>query len=166
MKKLFFAGAIAALLLAACGDEESKVEEKNNEVATGQTSTQADWKSEINKIASNSDAVADKYNAIEAYMMSYRDRITDAEVKQFTSDIIDDYKSRKYLSELTNHERMLTNIFKSYIVSEKSKDQATIDFAFDYFQNMKYTYRGVDAVYSDAVKANEGQMDKALKQIK
>lgn len=99
-------------------------------------------------------------------MMSYRDRITDAEVKQFTSDIIDDYKSRKYLSELTNHERMLTNIFKSYIVSEKSKDQATIDFAFDYFQNMKYTYRGVDAVYSDAVKANEGQMDKALKQIK
>lgn len=139
---------------------------KNNEVATGQTSTQADWKSEINKIASNSDAVADKYNAIEAYMMSYRDRITDAEVKQFTSDIIDDYKSRKYLSELTNHERMLTNIFKSYIVSEKSKDQATIDFAFDYFQNMKYTYRGVDAVYSDAVKANEGQMDKALKQIK
>lgn len=28
MKKIFFVGAIAALLLAACGDEESKVEEK------------------------------------------------------------------------------------------------------------------------------------------
>jgi len=40
------------------------------------------------------------------------------------------------------------------------------DFAFDYLQNMKYTYRGADTVDSESVKSNEEQMNKALKEIK
>lgn len=136
--------------------EKSVKEQLNKEVA--------DWKSKIKEIAENDDKPADKYYAVEKLMMEYKTKFNKDEIEQFKSDIINDYKSRDYLSELNNHERMLTNIFKSYIV-ERNSEGAVKDFAFDYHQNLKYTYRGVDAVDSSAVKSNERQMDKALKEM-
>lgn len=38
-------------------------------------------------------------------------------------------------------------------------------FAFDFYQNTKYVYRGVDAVDSESVLANEHQMNKAILKI-
>ena len=130
-----------------------------------ETVVETTWQDEIKTLASNADVAVDKYAALEKYMMDYRSKITDSEIQQFTNDIINDYESGSYLNDISNHEVMLTNIFKSYLVSEKSSDTVAVDFAFDYFQNMKYTYRGVDAVDSDAVKANESQMNRALEQI-
>ena len=173
MKKIIFSTAIvSALMLGACGGEEdSQTEEKSTEVEEETNTTEpeqeseketetttSNWQEEITTLANNSDAASDKYYALEKFMMNYE--ATANEIEEFSSDIVNDYKSGSYLNELENHERMLTNIFKGYIV-EKNADGALKDFAFDYFQNLKYTYRGVDAVDSESVKSNEAQMDKA-----
>ena len=164
MKKLFYVGALSALLLTACGEEKAapKEEAPASEQAEAKAETPK-WQDEITKLASNSDSAADKFYALEKLLMEYK--ATDAEVKEFSTYIVDDYKSGNYLSEIDNHERMLSNIFKSYYV-EKNSEGTLKDFAFDYFQNMKYTYRGVDTVDSEAVKSNEEQMNKAIKEIK
>lgn len=171
MKKILFI-FILAIFLTACGsNEESKpveedapVEETIVEVPEIEETEPVDlsWEEQIKQIADNEDVTADKFHAIELYMMEYDASVE--EVEQFKKDIISEYKARTYLNDITNHEFMLTNIFKSYIV-EQNSDGAMKDFAFDYLQNMKYTYRGVDAVDSDAVKANEAQLDKNLAEI-
>ena len=141
--------------------EEAKISaEKEKKTATTEIPV---WKKEIAIVAGNSDGVSDKFYALEKFLISHK--ITKAEVKEFSSYIVSDYKSGHYLSDISNHERMLTNILKSYYVEKNSKG-ALKDFAFDYFQNMKNTYRGVDAVDGYAVKANEDQMNKVLKEIK
>lgn len=146
--------------------EHPKVEQKNeSKQETKQKVNEPEWQTKIKEIANNSDTAADKYYAVEKFMMEYREKVTDDEVEQFKNDIINDYKSGTYLSEPNNHERMLTNIFKSYIIERKT-DGNIKDFAFDYQQNLKYVYRGVDTVDSEAVKSNEHQMNKALEQIK
>ncbi|TKI50557.1 hypothetical protein [Lysinibacillus tabacifolii] len=170
MKKLFYVGALSAFLLAACGDEneaapkeEAPASEQAEPAKESVTAETAKWQDEITKLATNSDSPADKFYALEKFLMEYNP--TEAEVKEFSTYIVNDYKSGNYLSEIENHERMLTNIFKSYFV-EKNSEGALKDFAFDYFQNMKYTYRSVDAVDSEAVKSNEKQMNKALEKMK
>lgn len=169
MKKLVFSAALLLSLgLGACGEEKAAPKEEvpaseqkaNEKTVTAETPK---WQDEITKLASNSDSAADKFYALEKLLMEYK--ATDAEVKEFSTYIVDDYKSGSYLSEIDNHERMLSNIFKSYYV-EKNSEGALKDFAFDYFQNMKYTYRGVDTVDSEAVKSNEEQMNEAIKKIK
>lgn len=166
MKKLIFSGALVLSLgLAACSEEAEKpiTKDQTIEKPTQKVSAEMKWQDEITKLASNSDSASDKFYALEKLLMDYK--ATEAEVKEFSTYIIDDYKSGNYLSDIGNHERMLSNIFKSYYV-EKNSEGALKDFAFDYFQNMKYTYRGADTVDSEAVKSNEEQMNKALKEIK
>ncbi|MGG2081636.1 hypothetical protein [Lysinibacillus pakistanensis] len=167
-KKLIFSAVLVLSLgLAACGEEKATEEPQKEETQTpastdeSETTSTSTWKDEISALATNEDAASDKFYALEKFMMDYRSKVTTDEVEQFKKEIIDDYKSGTYLSELENHERMLTNIFKSYIVEQNSED-ALKDFAFDYFQNLKYTYRGADTVDSEAVKSNEDQMNKAL----
>lgn len=168
MKKLFYVGALSALLLTACGEEKAAPKEEapaseqaevKEEPVTMET---LKWQEEIKKLATNSDTASDKFYALEKFLMAYEP--TETEVKEFSTYILNDYKSGNYLSEIRNHERMLANILKSYFV-EKNSDGALKDFAFDYFQNMKYTYRGVDTVDSEAVKSNEDKMNKALEKM-
>lgn len=175
MKKYLFLGTLSLFLLTACGEEDTspkKEEEPTSEVtdttdetksSSTENSNDVSWTDKITSLATNSDPASDKFYALEKMLMEYD--ATDDEVKEFSNDIINDYKSGNYLSELENHERMLTNIFKSYYV-EKNSEGALKDFAFDYLQNMKYTYRGAESVDSDSVKSNEEQMNKALKEIK
>lgn len=163
MKKFFYVGALSALLLTACGEEATPKEKAPVTEQTETTAETLNWQEEITQLASNSDSAADKFYALEKLLMEYE--ATDAEIKEFKTYIVDDYKSGNYLNEIDNHERMLTNIFKSYYVEKNSEEGALKDFAFDYFQNMKYTYRGVDTVDSEAVKSNEEQMNESLKQI-
>ena len=174
MKKLLYILTLV-LFLTACGsNKESKpvvkdtpvdepIAEETETVKTEEKeSVDLSWEEQIKQIAENEDVAADKFHAIELYMMDYEASVE--EVDQFKSDIISEYKAGTYLNDITNHEFMLSNIFKSYIV-EQNSDGAVKDFAFDYLQNMKYTYRGVDAVDSDAVKANEEQLDENLAEI-
>lgn len=119
----------------------------------------SNWLDEINAIANSSDSNSDKFYALEKVMLAYEAK--ENEVTQFESEIVTDYKNSTYLNELDNHERMLSNIFKSYVV-EQNTDGSIKDFAFDYHQNLKYVYRGAEAPDSEAVKSNEEQMNKAL----
>ncbi|MER2079695.1 hypothetical protein [Psychrobacillus psychrotolerans] len=171
MKKLLYILTLV-LFLTACGSneesepvvEDTPVDEPKVEVPETEEKETVDlsWEEQIKQIAENEDVAADKFHAIELYMMDYEASVE--EVDQFKSDIISEYKAGTYLNDITNHEFMLSNIFKSYIV-EQNSDGAVKDFAFDYLQNMKYTYRGVDAVDSDAVKANEAQLNENLAEI-
>ncbi|QPQ29925.1 cell envelope integrity protein TolA [Lysinibacillus sp. JNUCC 51] len=143
-------------------NEEAEAKEKSieDEIATDVVIT--NWQTEIANIVGNSDRASDKFYALEKFLMEYK--ATPEEVDQFSKEIVNDYKSGTYLSEIENHERMLTNILKSYYV-EKNSSGALKDFAFDYFQNMKYVYRGADTVDSEAVKSNERQMNKSLSKM-
>lgn len=168
MKILIYMGILLSFLLVACGEvekpipENTKVEYPTPKEESKLEDVDSNWQEQISTIANNSDLAKDKFYALELYMMNY---VTTPElVEQFKVEIVEDYKSGTYLSELENHQRMLSNIFKSYIV-EQNSEGAIKDFAFDYFQNLKYTYRGVDTIDSAAVKSNEDQMNKALNKM-
>lgn len=70
--------------------------------------------------------------------------------------------------DISNHRYMLENIFKSQVVENYYKDEKQNpmqSFAFDFWQNSKYNYRGVDTMTSESTLSNEKQMDKALSEI-
>lgn len=83
---------------------------------TTENSVELSWTDRIISLATNSYAVSDKFYALENILMEYD--ATNDEIKEFSNDIINDYKSGNYLSEIENHERMLTNIFKSYMLKK------------------------------------------------
>lgn len=167
MKKLIFSAALVAAILAGCGGEEdaapAPVEETPVEESTPAPTETKGWNETLTEIINSADAPADKFYALESYMMDAQ--VDAAEVDVFKEDILKAYKDKTYLTDPTNDEVMLNFIFKSYIV-EQNADGAWKDFAFDFFQNAKYVYRGVDAPDSDAVKANEAQIDKVIGELK
>lgn len=183
-KRIFSTALILCFGLAACnGDETATKDEKVteptttdeadevSEPATEDTTTEEttdeeidpdNWARKIHEISSTEEDASDKFYELEQFLVAYEP--SEEEIDQFKTDIVDDYKSGTYLDELDNHDRMLTNIFKSYFV-EKNNEGAIKEFAFDYYQNLKYAYRGLDGPDSDAVKSNEEQMDKILPEI-
>lgn len=169
--------------LAACNGDESAAEKEEvtepastNDVTDSTTeptptkeSTNEDddaapdnWAEKIYEISTNGENSAVKFSQLEKYLLEYE--VSKEEVDQFLKDIVNDYKSGTYLNELDNHDRMLTNIFKSYFV-EKNSEGAMKEFSFGYHQNLKYTYRGVDSPDSEEVKSNEAQMDDSLQEL-
>jgi len=148
---LILIGVVSAAL--GLGESEEAKQPKASEITT------SNWIDEINAIANSSDSNSDKFYALEKVMLAYE--TNENEVTQFESEIVSDYKNGTYLNELDNHERMLSNIFKSYVV-EQNTNGSIKDFAFDYHQNLKYVYRGADTPDSESVKSNEEQMNKAL----
>lgn len=151
---LLLIGVVGAALGFGGDDENEK-----NEPQLKSESTKTNWLNEINAIANSSESNSDKYYALEKIMLAYDAQ--DDEVTQFEEEIITDYKSGTYLNDLDNHKRMLSNIFKSYVVEKNTKGSIK-DFAFDYHQNLKYVYRGADSPDSESVKSNEKQMDDSL----
>ncbi|MDN4495491.1 hypothetical protein [Ureibacillus aquaedulcis] len=143
-------------------NEEADAEKTASEDAQSDEIDPENWARKIHEIAATEQSPSDKFYELEGILLEYEP--SEEKVEQFKTDIVEDYKSGTYLDELDNHERMLTNIFKSYFV-EKNNNGAIKEFAFDYNQNLKYAYRGVDSPDSDAVKSNEAQMDKVLPEI-
>jgi hypothetical protein len=128
-----------------------------------------DWKVAIKEIAatskdadvSNSGRYDDVMKLAKANPIKSQDDLI-----KYLSDIVGEYEEKKYLATPENHEYMLTNMYKAAAISEIAEEgKPAGDFAFDFLQNVKYVYRGVDAPDSDAIKANEAQMDKALAEI-
>ncbi|GGN96374.1 hypothetical protein [Saccharibacillus kuerlensis] len=142
--------------------EPAAVLEPAAEPATEPAST-ADWKSEIDKIASSNGSPTEKSDAAEALAKHYKSDA--AESKEFETYIIDEFESGKYLTGLSDPKYALANIFKASVIENQNVNKPIGDFAFDFYQNSKYVYRGVDAPDSDAVKSNEEQMNKALAKI-
>lgn len=125
-----------------------------------------DWEDEIKKIAASDKTETEKYNEVSALARNYRPE--PKEIAEFETYIVEEFKTGRYLSDLKNHEYMLTNIFKSEVVHRYYDDRLNtpIDkFAFYFWQNSKYTYRGVDSVYSADTVRNKERMEELLKKM-
>ncbi|WP_242318873.1 hypothetical protein [Bacillus cereus group sp. BfR-BA-01349] len=123
-----------------------------------------EWEEKVKEVSSSSRTTTEKFDEISKFAHDYKP--SQAEVKQFGDDIIKEYKDKNYIKNVSNHEYMLTNIFKSQIVDRNAPEKPLKDFAFDFWQNTKYNYRGVENATSSATQANERQMDKALNRMK
>ncbi|HDR7000629.1 TPA: hypothetical protein QCW13_003972 [Bacillus cereus] len=137
--------------------KDSKNQDKKT-VAT--TTSSSEWKNTIIEISSSNKTPNEKFDVISKYAHDYKP--TKDEVKTFGDEIIKEYKDKNYIKDVSNHEYMLTNIFKSEVVERNASEKPLKDFAFDFWQNSKYNYRGVENATSSATQANERQMDKAL----
>lgn len=131
--------------------------------ATKETTNAINWEGKIKEVASSDKTTTEKFDEISKYARDYK--TNNDEVKQFGNEIIKEYKDKNYIKDFSNHEYMLTNIFKSQVVDKNASEKPLKDFAFDFWQNSKYNYRGVENATSSATLANERQMDKALSKM-
>ncbi|MDA2519798.1 hypothetical protein PDN73_29055 [Bacillus cereus] len=169
---LFNSGKVSTIL--DYGLLKKKVQPQKEDAATKDTAepvqkntpapTQSiGWKEKVKEVSSASGTTTEKFDKISKYAHDYKP--SQDEVKQFGDDIIKEYKNKNYIKDVANHEYMLTNIFKSQIVDKNAPEKPLKDFAFDFWQNTKYNYRGVENATSSATQANERQMDKALNRM-
>ncbi|PRT25100.1 hypothetical protein [Bacillus wiedmannii] len=169
---LFNSGKVSTIL--DYGLLKKKVQHKKEDAATKDTAepvpkntpapTQAiGWEEKVKEVSSGSGTTTEKFDEISKYAHDYKP--SQDEIKQFGDDIIKEYKNKNYIKNIANHEYMLTNIFKSQIVDKNAPEKPIKDFAFDFWQNTKYNYRGVENTTSSATQANERQMDKALSKM-
>lgn len=142
-----------------------KAEEEARLKAEQVASFAVTWQNKVKEIATMNGTPTEKYDAVMLYAKDYPS--IEAEIKEFEKYIITEYKSKNYVADLNNAEYMLSNIFRANVINRfYGEVQSPINnFAFDFYQNTKYTYRGVDTLDSSAVRSNERQMDKALKQM-
>lgn len=129
--------------------------------------TELNWRDSIKNISKSELTKNQKFNKVLELVDTYE--INQTELIEFEQNIVNEFKSGKYLSDLDNDEYMLINIFKASVIEHNydDKEQKLIDeFAFDFFQNVKYTYRGYETIDSDSVKSNELQMNDVLLKMK
>ncbi|MDA2087542.1 hypothetical protein PDM90_09190 [Bacillus cereus] len=165
MKKFFKFGCLGIIAIFAIlvvimiidiANDDPKSKDKTKEAVT----TTAKWEEKIKEVASSNKNPNEKFDEVSKYAHDYKP--SKDEVKQFGDAIIKEYKDKNYIKDISNHEYMLTNIFKSQVVDKNASEKPLKDFAFDFWQNSKYNYRGVENATSSATQANERQMDKAL----
>lgn len=146
---------------------KQSVSEKEEEApATEPEETSEDWELKINQLAASTQTETEKFDQV--MMLGKEYSFSDSEIKSFEEEIVNEFTSGAYLSDIGNHEYMLKNIFKARIVDLHYEDEemAPIDsFAFDFLQNLNYTYRKVDSVDSDSVLSNEEQMQDTLAEL-
>jgi|GEM_PF-1238706 len=149
--------------------EEAEAKAKAEEEARLKTEQEAPvsltWQDKVKEIATIDGTPTEKYDAVMLYAKDYPS--TEAEIKEFEKYIITEYKSKNYIADINNAEYMLSNVFRANVINKFYGEVRTPinNFAFDFYQNTKYTYRGVETIDSSAVRSNERQMDKALKQM-
>ncbi len=187
MKKLIVLFLFTVLFLTACGENKESVEESNTQNAqevssetktktetVTETDTDTDteskpvepvsWQDKVKEVAASKGTETEKFDEISLYANEYVP--TEEEVKEFEQYIIKEYKDRKYIMDISNHEYMLGNIFKAQVVEQYYNDGEPMkDFAFDFFQNSKYNYRGVENMTSESTLSNEEQMNEALQEL-
>ncbi|MBM7579985.1 hypothetical protein [Jeotgalibacillus terrae] len=146
---------------------EEDLSEEGQDIQEDSKEEVSTWETTISEIATSDASETEKADQIMIQAASHE--TTQEEVNIFLEDIIDEYYQGLYLDDVTDHEYMLKNLFKAQVVESFYDDSEQLPedkFAFDFIQNTKYTYRGVDAVDSESVLANESQMDKTLLEIK
>ncbi|NGY88827.1 hypothetical protein F6Y05_38245 [Bacillus megaterium] len=140
-------------------------EDSNTETSKDGTVDLNDWKVQVKDIAGSDKSETEKFDEVSKLAMEYS--LTDQELKEFEDSIVNEYKTNNYLKDIHNDEYMLTNIFKSTAIDEHYNSSTPIkEFAFDFLQNTKYTYRGAEVVGSQFVLANENQMNDSLALMK
>ncbi|PFN63942.1 hypothetical protein [Bacillus thuringiensis] len=131
---------------------------------TSTTISSSKWKDKIKEIVSNDKNSSEKFDEISNYAHKYKP--TKDEIKTFGNEIIKEFTNKTYLKDLSNHEYMITNIFKSDVIERNTSKKLLKDFAFNFWQNSKYNYRSLEYATSTATQANERQMDNTLSEIK
>ncbi|KAB2448999.1 hypothetical protein ACQCWD_07595 [Bacillus thuringiensis] len=150
---------LVIVMIVDISNDNPKEKDKPQETVT----TTAKWEEKIKNVASSNKNPNEKFHEVSKYAQNYKP--TKDEVKQFGDAIIKEYKDRNYIKDISTHEYMLTNIFKSQVVDRNTSEKPLKDFAFDFWQNSKYNYRAVENATSGTTVANEHQMDKALNMI-
>ena len=144
----------------------NKWNEPNISSVTGEEKQKSDWESKIKEVSNSASVSSDKYVLLLDYMMNYK--ASDRDIKKFTSDILNDYQNGPFLKAVDNDEQMLTNMFKSYIVSEYTSADTNYElkaFAYNYQQALSYVYRELEAVNSEFVNGKVKVMDKELPKL-
>jgi hypothetical protein len=163
---LLFVAFIAFFVVVINSPDESQPVAQETKLHQEEQNKAVNWQEEIKQVAESNKSETEKYDVVMKLAKEYQP--SKEELAEFKLFIVGEFRSGKYLSDPKNHEYMLSNIFKAAVINEqyKDKDQEPInEFAFDFLQNTKYVYRGVDDVDSQAVKANERQMEKALEKM-
>jgi len=174
MKKRHWAGVIIAgvalgsIIGAMIPSEEKTVEKSKKIEQKVEKPANVDWEVEIKKIVGpGNTTTTENYDKIMQVASTYEP--TEKEIKDFSTQIMEEYKSKRYLESMTgNDEYALTNMFKARVIEKYYDDaeQNPIDkFSVDFLQNIKYVYRGVNKIGDHDVTANEHQMDKSLAQL-
>ncbi|OLN21614.1 hypothetical protein BTO30_14125 [Domibacillus antri] len=170
---LVFFGILIAVLMMDTGEDQA--EPMDNASGTVQTDAEAaeeqpetanttvNWSATISTIAASNKTETEKFDEVMILANDYSP--SQEEVTEFEQYLVAEFTNGSYLADIKNHDYMLGNIFKAEVVADYYADDMTNpmgDFSFDFLQNTKYTYRGVDAVDSQPVMANEEQMKKSL----
>ncbi|MEY9975813.1 hypothetical protein [Lysinibacillus sp. RC79] len=158
---IFKDGKLNTIIEDGLIEEKAETATKPNE----ETPVAVTWQDKVKEIATKEGTPTEKYDAVMVYAKEYPS--TEAEIKEFEEYIIAEYKNKKYVADINNAEYMLSNVFRANVINRfyGQVDTPINKFAFDFYQNTKYTYRGEDTLDSSAVRSNERQMDKALKQM-
>ncbi|WP_284641170.1 hypothetical protein [Paenibacillus silviterrae] len=170
MRRFTIIVSVAAVVftsLSACGKSTNPPVATTAPTQTAISTNDEAWKGSLTEIANSSKTATEKFDEVTKLARAYK--ASDAEITAYEAYILSEYKNKTYLSDISNHVYMLTNVFKATVVERHyaDKDKKPIDsFALDFLQNTKYTYRGTETVGSDSVKSNEKQMDKAILNIK
>ncbi|WP_242312064.1 hypothetical protein [Bacillus cereus group sp. BfR-BA-01331] len=144
-------------------EQPEQEQPKKEDTAAKETVKTVYWGNKVKEVASSDKSTTEKFDEVSKYAQVYKP--SKDEVKQFGDEIIKEYKDKNYIKDVSNHEYMLNNLFKSQVVDKNASDKNLKDFAFDFWQNSKYNYRGVENATSSATQANERQMDKALSKM-
>jgi hypothetical protein len=126
----------------------------------------SDWQSEVDSIAAGDGSKTEKFDAVTVLAKNYQ--LTQDEAFEFTQFMLGEVSNDTYLSDPENDVYMLSSIFKATAVEHLINDSEGLPldaFAFDFLQNVKYVYRGVETAESESVKSNEAQMAKAIIEI-
>jgi hypothetical protein len=163
---LFFVSFIAFFVVVINSPDESQPVAQETKLHQEEQNKAVNWQEEIKKIATSDKTETEKCDEVSSLARNYRPELK--EIAEFETYIVEEFKTGRYLSDLKNHEYMLTNIFKSEVVHRYYDDQLNtpIDkFAFYFWQNSKYTYRGADSVYSVDTVRNKERMEELLKKM-
>lgn len=147
-------------------EKEKTVDNEEKEEDIAKSEKVVSWEDKVKEVAASDGSTTEKHDEIVYYALDYK--ATDKEIEDFENFIIQEYKERNYLKNITNHEYMLGNIFKATVIDnhyEDSEETPMQDFAFDFLQNTKYNYRGAETAVSDSTLANEEQMNKVLQEL-
>lgn len=139
---------------------------KHQKVKEAEIEEPITWEEKVKDVAATDGTETEKFDAISMYAKDYKP--TEDEIAEFEEDIIKEYKDGKYIMDISNHEYMLGNIFKADVIQkyyDDSEQNPMESFAFDFYQNSKYNYRGIDNRTSESTLSNERQMDKILAEI-
>lgn len=160
---------VIALIVDISNDEPKEVVKESsqpvekNEVDSENKQT---WEDKVKEVAAKNATETEKFDEISSFAREYKP--TEEEIEQFQEDVIKEYKENRYIMDLSNHEYMLGNIFKSDVILRHYKNDPKNpmgNFAMNFWQNSKYNYRGVENMTSESTLTNEKQMDKALEEM-